>query len=97
MGFKRVLLGLPFVVAALLTLAGAMVDRFHLSREHVAGYLFLFAAPWAWLVDNGWLGTVQNRWIDSAITYALLLWIPALLYSICLWLLIGGVTFLRSR
>jgi len=77
----------PFVVAAVLNALLGLADRFHLYREHIAGYCFLFATPWAWLLDRDWFGGVQGRLAEALITYAVLLWIPALLYSSCLWIL----------
>src|SRR5712692_4990081 len=66
-------------------------------REHVAGYGFLFATPWAWLLDHPrWLGNVHNRSLMALIGYVLFLWIPASLYSGCLWLLFFGLGFRRS-
>jgi len=59
---KRILLALPFAAAAALTVLINVADRLHLRREHIAGYGFLFATPWAWLLDRGWFGDVRSRW-----------------------------------
>ena len=59
----------------------------HWRSERIAGYGFLFGTPWAWLVDHDWFGRINNRRLEALTTYLLILWIPALLYSGCLWLL----------
>jgi hypothetical protein len=48
------MLAVPFPIAAVLNVLMLNADRFHLHREHVAGYGFLFGTPWAWLLDRGW-------------------------------------------
>jgi len=53
--FRRVLLTVPFAIAAVLNVLMLNADRFHLRREHIAGYGFLFGTPWAWLLDRGWV------------------------------------------
>jgi hypothetical protein len=94
---KRLLLISPFAVAAVLTALIIIADRLHLRSEHIAGFAFLFGAPWAWLLDHGWFGNVQSRGAESLITYAVILWIPALLYSACLWLLLRGLGVRKAR
>jgi len=94
---KRFLITLPFAIAAVLNVLVIVADRFHLHREHVAGYGFLFSTPWAWLLDHpGWFPNVHNRLLMAAMSYAVILWIPAGLYSGCLWLLFLGLGFGRS-
>jgi len=90
---KRVLLTFPFIIAAALTILINGDDRQHAERN--AGYGFLFGAPWDWLLDRGWFGHVHSRWLQTIIGYAVILWIPALLYSGCLWALFRLFTFLR--
>jgi hypothetical protein len=85
---KRLLLALPFGIAAVLNVFLLGVDRQH--GQHVAGYCFLFFAPWAWLLDHSWFGAVHNRWLNELLGYTLLLWIPAALYSSCIWLILVG-------
>ena len=85
---RRILLAVPFVAATALTVLISSADRFHLRSERIAGYGFLFGTPWAWLLDHDWFGNVHSRWVQSLITYAVVLWIPALLYFACLWLLL---------
>jgi hypothetical protein len=80
---RRLLLLLPFAVAAVLTVLVSLADRLHLNLDHIARYGFLFAMPWAWLLDRGWFRGFH--------TLIVILWIPALLYSSCLWLLFRGV------
>ena len=52
---RRILLTVPFAIAAVLNVLVLSADRLHLHREHVAGLGFLFGAPWAWLLDRGWV------------------------------------------
>ena len=86
---RRIILAAPFAAAAVMTVLISFADRLHLRLERVAGYGFLFAAPWGWLLDHDWGGVhVQSRWVQSLISYVVLLWIPALLYFACLWLLL---------
>lgn len=87
---KRILLMLPLATAAGLTVSITLSDRLQVRSERIAGYGFLFGSPWAWLLDrvgSRWFAHVHNLWLQSFITYAVVLWIPALLYSSCLWLL----------
>jgi len=93
----RRLLAVPFIIAAALTLLVVSADRLHLRREHIAGCAFLFGTPWAWLLDRGWFGSIQSRWAESLISYAVILWIPAVLYSACLWLLLRGLGYKTAR
>lgn len=88
---RRILLLLPFVIAAALNLFVAMARPMHWRSEHIAGYAFLFGAPWAWLTDHDWFGRMNNRWLENVVTFVLILWIPALLYSSCLWLVLRVV------
>jgi hypothetical protein len=83
---KPPLLSSPFVLAAVLTVI--LCDRLHLRPEHIAAYVFLFGAPWDWLLDHDPFGDVQSRWLSNVIAYAFLLRIPALLYPTSLWLLL---------
>jgi len=94
---KRLLLALPFGIAAVLNVLSLFVDRLHLHRQRVAEYVFLFATPWAWLLDHGWFGVVHNRWLSELLGYTLLLWIPAALYSCCIWLIFVGVNIVIAR
>lgn len=84
---KRLLLPLPFLVAAALNLFVVIARAMHWRSERITGYVFLFATPWAWLVDHEWFGRMNNRWLENLTAYLLILWIPALLYSGCFWLL----------
>ena len=93
----RLLIALPFVIAGVLNVLSISASRFHLHSEDFAGYGFLFATPWAWLVDRGWFENVHSRSLELFIGYALILWIPATLYSACLWLLVVGIRRLATR
>src|SRR5580700_6851770 len=92
---RWLLLGFPFAIAGVLNTLLLAADRFH--SEHIAGYGFLFASPWAWLLDWGWIPSRHNRLLLHLIGYAVILWIPAALYSGCLWLLLAGFRKWRSR
>jgi hypothetical protein len=88
---ERTLLALPFVIALLLNMLTIAAGRFHQYGQRIAGYGFMFGTPWAWLLDHGWVGNFQDRWLEALTVYAFILWIPAALYSSCLWLLIAGI------
>ena len=94
---KRLLLALPFAIAAALNVLSLAADRLHLRREHVAGYGFLFFTPWAWLLDHGWLPHVHSRWMMALVGYLVILWIPAALYSCCIWLFFLGLRTVTAR
>lgn len=94
---KRLLPAFPFVVAAALNVLITVADLFHLGREHIAGFAFLFGAPRAWLLDHDWFGNLRSQSLETLITYAVILWIPALLYSACLWLILRGLGFRTAR
>jgi hypothetical protein len=82
---RRALLSLPFVIAAALNVLVCFARQLNIRPERVAGYGFLFASPWAWIVDHDWFGYVHSRWFGSLITYATILWLPALMYSAVVW------------
>jgi len=88
---RRILLAVPFAMATVLTILISSADRFHMHSERIAGYGFLFGTPWGWLLDHDWFGNVHSRWVQSLISYAVILWIPALLYFACLWLILRVV------
>ena len=83
---KRILLTVPFAVASVLTVLVAFADKLHIRAQRVAGYGFLFATPWAWLIERLWMPNCHNGWIEAILGYVVILWIPATLYSVCLWL-----------
>jgi hypothetical protein len=88
--FLRSLPLLPFLVAALSTVV-PYLDR--------VGQLFY--APWAWLLD--WLlysalGT--PRFIPNPrplFLYIYFLWIPALLYSVCIEIILLAANYAKNR
>ena len=98
---RRLLVASPFAIASVLNVLMLGVDRLHLHREHIAGYGFLFGTPWAWLIDyifdHIWRGTVHSHWLTAATGYVAVLWIPAALYSTCLWLLFRGLKIISRR
>jgi hypothetical protein len=93
---RRLFLALPFAFALTLTILVALDSRIGLSHQHIVGYGFLFSTPWSWLLDRlSW--NFNNRVADTLLGYALFLWIPALLYSACLWLLFLAFAICRRR
>ena len=94
--FRRILLGVPFAIAGVLNVLMLNADRLHLRGEHVAAYGFLFGAPWAWLLDRGWIPDYHHHRTQLLFGYAIILWIPALLYSGCFWVLVRGFAELRT-
>jgi len=94
---RRLLIASPLAIAATLTILISIADRLRWHREHIAGYGFLFATPWAWLVDHNWFGNIHTRWVETLTSYATILWVPALLYSGCLWLLIRAFAVATNR
>jgi len=92
---RRALVFLPLAIAAVLTVLVMLADRLPLRPERIAGYCFLFGTPWAWLLDRGWLARGHSRWVESLMVYAVVLWIPALLYSVVLWPLVRALGIWR--
>jgi hypothetical protein len=88
---KRSVVALPLAIAASLNLLMVAVGTFHLRREHLAGYGFLFASPCAWLIDHLWSENGLHRLLGPLAGYVIILWIPAVLYAACLWLLFIGI------
>ena len=88
---NRLLVAVPFAIAALLNALMLGVEHFHLRLNYIARYGFVFSGPWFWLVSVADITNrlnVQNRWLGELIFYVDLLWIPAVLYSVCVWLLL---------
>jgi hypothetical protein len=84
----RLVLTFPFAVAATLNVLDIIARPLRWRSEHIDGYCFLFGTPWAWLLDNGWIGSASSKWLEGVIAYSIILWIPAFLYSACFWLVI---------
>jgi hypothetical protein len=93
----RLLLRIPFVIAATLNVLAVIARPLHWRAEHLERYLLLFFAPWAWLLDQGWIPEFQNRWLAMVEDDLVLFWIPAALYSASLWLLTRVVSSAVSR
>ena len=88
----RLLLILPFIVAAALTILAH--SDWGVARSHgLEKYIFLFALPWAWLIDSIQVHRIQNHIADTLVTYVMLLWLPAFLHSLC----IGAIIRLLGR
>jgi len=90
MRWKRLVNALPLAIAAVLNILMVATRRLPLRREHLAAGGFLFATPWAWLVDHLWLENGLHRLLGPVAGYLVILWIPATLYAGCLWLLFIG-------
>jgi len=88
---KRLLVAVPFTIAALLNAIMVGVEHLHLRLAYIARFWIVFSGPWAWLVNFADITNrlnLQNRWLRGFIAYVVLLWIPAILYSVCVWLLL---------
>ena|SRR5215467_9683297 len=95
---RRLLLAVPFVIAATLNTLALVADRFHLNLQRIAGYGFLFGTPWAWLIDLSWHPSLlHHRRLAIVMGYVFILWVPAALYSGCLWLLLHGISYAQGR
>src|SRR5260370_13851317 len=67
------------------------VEHFHLRLNYIARYWLVFYRRWVWLANFADITNrlhVQNPRLGGLITYVVLLWIPAVLYSMCVWLLL---------
>lgn len=88
---NRLLIALPFAIAALLNALMVGIEHLHLRLDYVARYWFVFSGPWMWLVDVVNIAdhvNIGNPWLRGFISYVALLWIPAVLYAVCVWLLL---------
>lgn len=88
---NRLLIAVPFAFAALLNAVMVGVEHLHLRLDYIARYGLAFPGPWAWVVNVADITNhlnVQNGWLRGFIIYVALLWIPAALYSVCLWVLL---------
>jgi hypothetical protein len=89
------LIAAPLGVAGLLNVLMVGDEYLHLRLGYIARYGFVFAGPWGRFVDIANITnrvSVQNEWLRGFISYAALLWIPAVLYSVCVWLLLAVLT-----
>jgi hypothetical protein len=68
------LLLLPFSIAALLTV---------LPSDRIGKVVQLFYGPWAWLLDSA-INPYLIPKMRPLFLYIFFLWIPALLYSVCI-------------
>lgn len=87
----RLLVAIPFAIAALLNALMVGVEHLHLRLDYIARYGFVFSGPWLWLEGIGDITNhvnVQNGWLRGFLAYVTLLWIPAVLYAVCVWLLL---------
>jgi hypothetical protein len=97
---NRLLIAAPFAIAALLNAVMVGVEHLHLRFDYIARYGFVFSGPWVWLVNAFTITnhpSFQNGWLRGFIFYFALLWIPAALYSVCVWLLLVALGFVGRR
>jgi hypothetical protein len=96
---KRFLVALPMAVAAVLTVLNLLSYPFRLPwhPEKVSECVFLFFYPWAWLLDHDWFGDLHSGWLQSIISCAIVLWIPAILYCGCVVLMFRFLTSTLGR
>ena len=83
---RDLVLLLPFRIAGLVTVFLSIADRLRIGTDQLAQLSFLFAKPWAWLLDFGAVPGLSHSTRGLGL-YVLLLWIPAALYSAALCLL----------
>jgi hypothetical protein len=93
---RRSAIAVPFVMAFVLNLLSLVAYRFQWHQQRVAGYGFLFAVPWGWLIDALFV-SIRSRWLSAVYGYTLILWLPATLYPVCLWLMLGGIQAFTIR
>jgi|SRR5215831_1085224 len=85
----QLLIAIPFAIAALLNAVMVGVEHLHLHLNYIARYWLAFSEPWAWLANFSDISNhVQNGWLRGFLFYVAILWIPAVLYSVCVWLLL---------
>jgi hypothetical protein len=92
---RRAIALFPFVIAFVINVS-VYADR---HSERIAGYGFLFGAPWAWLLDRDWsFGHSMTHLANTLEILFVILWGPALLYSACLCALMWSIGWaFRSR
>jgi hypothetical protein len=97
---KRILLPIPFVMAAVLNCLMWASDHYRWQGQHAWRYAFLFAMPWARLLGEIWVPSPRSHVFQVLLAYALVLWIPAALYCGCLWIVLrvvqGWVSLIRQ-
>jgi len=84
-----------FCVAFVLNLLSLATYRLHWNPEHVARYGFLFAIPWAWILD-GLFVSIHSRCSPRCTDTQYCLWVPALCIQPCLWLCSGNPSLCDS-
>jgi type IV secretory pathway TrbD component len=97
---SRLLIAVPFTIAALLNAVMVGVEHLHLRLDFIARYGFIFSGPWVRLVNAFNItnhSSFQNGWLRGFIFFVALLWIPAFLYSVCVWLLLVALGFAARR
>ncbi len=79
---RRAIASIPFAIALALNVL-VYADQYN---QHIAGYGFLFGGPWSWLLDRDWFfGHMMPHWATNVEDLVVILWGPALLYSLCLY------------
>jgi hypothetical protein len=88
---KAVLLACPFFIAAALNVLMVASDHYHWRTAAVARYSFLFGVPWARVLGEIPMPNPESHALQVILGYGIVLWIPAALYSLCLWILYRSV------
>lgn len=92
---RDLVLLLPFGIAGLATIFLSIADRLRPGTDQLAQLSFVFAKPWAWLLDFGAVPGLSHSTRGLGL-YVLLLWIPAALYSAALWVVFRTVRYATS-
>ena len=93
---RRGLIALPFAIAAILNALLLLGSPVWIRSHRIERDGFLFGAPWAWLIDPLPFGDFHNNLANQVLGYVAILWIPALLYSLCLCLLLRALHVMSS-
>jgi hypothetical protein len=97
---SRCLIAVPFAIAALLNAVMVGVEHHHLALGYIARYGLVFSGPWVGFVNafniTNHLNS-QSEWLKGFLFYVALLWIPAMLYSACISLLLVALGFAGRR
>jgi hypothetical protein len=86
--FKPLLLALPFAIAAALNVLMWLFSHDPWRGLLVTRYAFLFAMPWARLLGELPIPNPHSHVLQVLLGYALVLYIPAALYGLGLWIIL---------
>ena len=60
---NRLLVAIPFAIAALLNAVMVGVEHLHLRLDYIARYGFVFSGSWLWLEGVSVTNHVKNGWL----------------------------------